>query len=297
MKTIVLSQKEFKKLQPFYLAQNIVSTEGCLYYLKDKNQWETQTKLLKRLYITDGELFGNKLNTLNYLIDASACISSSDFIMPEKLAIVNDEVVGFTENYIPSYNLGVVLNSQRFTNEQKIAYLKEVGNILEEMKNLRKNDNLRNFYLNDCNENNFVIRKSDNHVNAVDLDSCRIKSNNPFPSRYLSIFSPVAGLQPKYKLHTDFNNGCYFIADENSDLFCYNIMILNFIFKGQVNFMDLTEFYNYLDYLLTLGIDKELIDSFSKIYSYSDNINPKELLETLIPHLEKSSKKEYTKKV
>ena len=69
MEVINLSKKRFESLEPYELPANIFNTEAKMYTLPIKNRWQTVNKILKRLYITSGPIFGNKLQTINSLID------------------------------------------------------------------------------------------------------------------------------------------------------------------------------------------------------------------------------------
>ena len=69
MEVINLSKKRFESLEPYELPANIFNTEAKMYTLPIKNRWQTVNKILKRLYITSGPTFGNKLQTINSLID------------------------------------------------------------------------------------------------------------------------------------------------------------------------------------------------------------------------------------
>ena len=58
--------------------------------------------LLKRLYITNGPVFGNKLQTINSLIDARHIIDIPEIVFPEKLAVVDSKIVGYVMELVDS---------------------------------------------------------------------------------------------------------------------------------------------------------------------------------------------------
>ena len=89
METINITKKRFESLKPYQLPNYVYNTEGTLYILPIKNRWNTQIKLLKRLYINNGNVFGNKLQTINSLIDNKDEIDIEEIIFPEKIAIVD----------------------------------------------------------------------------------------------------------------------------------------------------------------------------------------------------------------
>ena len=96
METISLTKKRFESLTPYELPNYVYNTEGLLYILPIKNRWATQLKLLKRLYLTNGKVFGNKLQTINSLIDNKEELDIEEIIFPEKIATVGGEIIGFT---------------------------------------------------------------------------------------------------------------------------------------------------------------------------------------------------------
>ena len=294
MQTLNISKKRFASLEKYKLPSYIINSEAILYVLPEKNKWETRLKLLKSLYFTTGESFGQKLYTINTLIDNKAIINIPEIVFPEKIAVVNTEIIGFTMPLIDSINLLEALKSNDISNEQKITYLKEIGLLLEKMKKVRTYTNINNFYLNDMHEGNFIIDKTDNHVKVVDIDSCKINNNYIFSSKYLSRRSMI-NLVPKYQRNNPKSIGeGSFIPDENTDLYCYIIMILNFLYGESINMFSLEEYYNYLEYLDSIGLNKELLFIFENAVSNSKNENPYELLDSIIPVLGKSNHNTYS---
>ena len=79
MQTINISKKRFESLKKYQIPNYVYNTEGTIYELPIKNKWETQMKLLKRLYLTNGNVFGNKLQTIN---DDNIPYNSADVTNP-----------------------------------------------------------------------------------------------------------------------------------------------------------------------------------------------------------------------
>ena len=302
METISLTKKRFESLTPYELPNYVYNTEGTLYVLPIKNRWATVFKLLKRLYLTNGKVFGNKLQTINSLIDNKEELAIDEIVFPEKIATVGGEIVGFTMPLIESINLSTALKSQEISNERKINYLKQIGEILAKMKLRRDYTSITDFYINDLHESNFIVDGDDN-VKVIDIDSCKINGNGIFNSKYLSRKSFInevykygknneCNINPDYpytyhKYSTDITGA--FIPDENTDLYCYIIVILNFLYGDNIGNFTLQEFYDYLEYLQKIGIDKELLLYFEKIATCSENENPYELLDCLIPYIGRSN--------
>lgn len=294
MKTIAISKKKFESLKRLELPNHIINTEAVLYVLPSKNKWKQEDKLLKRFYIDEGVILGNKLLTINSLIDNKKEIGIEEIVFPEKLAIVNQKVVGYTMPLITSDNLQTILLKNNISPESKINYLKQIGIILEKMKLVREYTDIKDFYLNDMHEGNFIIERNTDKVKVIDIDSCKINNNFIFGSKYLSHYSLIKNIS-KYKIEEEFSCGGYFIPSEDTDLYCYTIMILNFLSGTNINKLSLDSYYNYLDYLYSIGIDKYLIDIFEKIVSNCHNENPYELLDYLTPFIGKANYNTYTK--
>ena len=307
METINLTKKRFESLTPYELPNYVYNTEGTLYVLPIKNRWATQMKLLKRLYLTNGQTFGNKLQTINSLIDSKEELDIDEIVFPEKIATVGGEIVGFTMPLIDSINLSTALRSRNISNERKIKYLKQIGAILDKMKLRREYTSINEFYINDLHESNFIVDSNDN-VKVIDIDSCKINGNGIFSSKYLSSKSFINEIYKygknnstsKYRTYEDAYHkyptytGGAFVPDENTDLYCYIIVILNFLYEDNISRFNLEEFYDYIDYLHTIGVNNELLTIFERIVSESTNENPSELLDSLIPVIGRANHYVYT---
>ena len=75
-------------------------------------------------------------------------------------------------------------------------------------------------------------------------------------------------------------------------------MILNFLYKNYVNNLSLEEYYEYLNYLESIGLNKELVDVFYCIVSNEENKNPSSYLESIdYKQLFMASEGEFVKKL
>ena len=115
-------------------------------------------------------------------------------------------------------------------------------------------------------------------IYVVDLDSSKIASSNPNQALYLSPMGLSRYAPSKYQRD---NQTGYVIADDNSDKYCYILMILNYLYGANVNNFSIEEFYSYLDYLNKIGVNNNLLKQFIDIISNKDNQNPYQYLETL----------------
>ena len=178
MNAITLNQKSFETLSDLDIP--IVNTEGRLFVLNDKI-------LFKRFYVDEGDYFGNKLLTLNTLIDNKEALSDRNLILPEKIVLVDKKVVGFSMPYVENnINLTIMLDEKRIPLKEKLKYLKKVGDILENVQDVKEFRD--NFFLGDVQSGNFIVELDDNKLqtlHAVDLDSCKIGDNLTFPFKIL----------------------------------------------------------------------------------------------------------------
>ncbi len=276
MNIITLSKKHFEKLEPLKLPQEIINTEGEILEFNYKRQ----SKIIKKLYLQSGIIFANKLYTLE-MLDTNIKYMPDSFIIPDYLVAASHQIIGFTVPKVEGMNLTSILQKKNYDMHEQLFYLKKVGEILQEMKLIRKYTPLNNFYLNDLHEANFIVNLRNKKIFVIDLDSSKIGSNLACPSRHLTPFSLLNNVSGKYNIVKDTINPGYVIADENSDLYCYNIMILNYIRGSNVNNFKIEKYYNFLNYLDDISISKELLDSFYRLLTNSKNENPYLLLDSI----------------
>lgn len=285
-----------KNLKDLNLDKDIYNTEAKMYKFSSCSKNIQTEKILKKLYIDNGMYFGNKLNTINTLIDHSEEIQSfvPEIILPEKVAIIKNKMVGFTMPYIESIGLNQALKEYNFTTEEKIAYLKKIGEILEKIKLLNSYSSIHNLSLNDLHEDNFIIEKNTGNLRVVDLDSCKILDNNPSSGKILTEKTKVLSLAPNKYISTTDDFGKQYLPSYETDIFCYYMIILNFLYsKRDVYKMENYEYYEYLDYLKKIGISDEFYQNACSIITQKGNINPYELLDTIRDVYPKSIKAVY----
>ena len=291
MQIINMSKTKLNSLEPLILPKNVTSTECELF----KYPYYGKEKLLKKLHRTDGIIFANKLYTIEAL-NANKDSMPSNFVLPESLVSINKKIEAFTMKYIKGINLSVILNNPDITYEEKIHYLKSIGRILEQMQNIRKYTNLNNFYLGDIHEDNFLVERDKQEIYIVDLDSCKIAGNKSFPGRYLTNSSLIKYNNTKYQTLSQTDDLADYKIDENTDIYCYIIIILNYLYDGRVDRLSLDKFYDFINYLEDIRVDIELIECFNKIVVGGNNINPCNYLDTLTPKQVAGARRLYKKK-
>lgn len=276
MKIIRLPKKKFEQLQPLELSRNIINTEGELYSF----DYRGQSKVVKELYNLSGTIFANKLYTLE-MLDTNKEYLPNNFCYPDNLISVDDTIVGFTIPRIYGENLVDILSNPNVDYKEQLYYLKKVGTILEQLKSIRKYSSLDSFYLNDLHAANFIVNPNNKDIYVIDLDSCKIGNNIAFPAKYLTPRALLNNVPDKYKINNDTFIPGYVTADSNSDLYCYNIMVLNYLYGENINNVSLDSFYDYLNYLEYLDINHHLISTFARIVDNVSNKNPLYYLDTL----------------
>lgn len=291
MQIINMSKTKLNSLEPLILPKNVTSTECELF----KYPYYGKEKLLKKLHRTDGIIFANKLYTIEAL-NANKDSMPSNFVLPESLVSINKKIEAFTMKYIKGINLSVILNNPDITYEEKIHYPKSIGRILEQMQNIRKYTNLNNFYLGDIHEDNFLVERDKQEIYIVDLDSCKIAGNKSFPGRYLTNSSLIKYNNTKYQTLSQTDDLADYKIDENTDIYCYIIMILNYLYDGRVDRLSLDKFYDFINYLEDIKVNIELIECFNKIVVGGNNINPCNYLDTLTPKQVAGARRLYKKK-
>lgn len=275
MKVIPLSKTKLKAMELLKLPKEVLNTEGNLYCF----DYYGKKTVLKYLFDLDGERFASKLYTIEMLNKYKDDLPKS-FTIPESLCTLKGDVVGFTSPFVEGKNLASILQDPKLNHTEAIKHLKKIGNLLNDLKNIRTYGSLSDIYLNDLHESNFIVNKN-GELFVVDLDSCKIANNSSFPARYLTPMSLLNYTQGKYVINTSTKELGYVKANENSDLYCYNMVILNYLFKGCINRMSIYNFYDYLNYLDLLKINPKLLDCFSRIINNCDNEDPTPYLETL----------------
>lgn len=271
-----MSKTKLNSLEPLILPKGVTSTECELF----KYNYYGKEKLLKKLYRTNGIIFANKLYTIEALNSNKDNIPSN-FTVPEVLVSINKQIEAFTMKYIKGINLSIILNDPTITYEEKINYLKSIGNILEQMKNIRKYTELKDFYIGDIHEDNFLVDTEKQEIFVADLDSCKIADNKSFPGRYLTTTSLLRYNEIKYSLLDEPDRIADYKVTEETDIYCYIIMILNYLYDGRVDRLSIEEFYRFINYLDDIEVNKELIESFEKIVVGAPNVNPVNYLDTL----------------
>ena len=249
------------------------------------------THMESDLYVNDGYLykkmnlgyssFDNKVNTINYLLDNKDIINIDELVLPIDIFYLNRDTgdIVIKEKFINNINFRYVLNSNLYSFSEKIECFKQIGLILDKMKNVRDNTNIKDFYLCDLYTDNFILNTDTNRINVIDMDSCKINGNNSCSSYYLFENNVIDSVK-KYK-KKELSWFTEYEINENTDILCYIIMLISFISGCDINRININEFNNYMDYLVNFGLSNQLVSILARIYSNDDNVNPYLLLDEL----------------
>lgn len=249
------------------------------------------THMESDLYVNDGYLykkmnlgyssFDNKVNTINYLLDNKDIINIDELVLPIDIFYLNRDTgdIVIKEKFINNINFRYVLTSSLYSFDEKIEYFKQIGLILDKMKDVRDNTNIKDFYLCDLYTDNFILNTDTNRINVIDMDSCKINGNNNCSSYYLFENNVIDSVK-KYK-KKELSWFTEYEINENTDILCYIIMLISFISGCDINKININEFNNYMDYLVNFGLSNKLVSVLARIYSNDDNINPYLLLDEL----------------
>lgn len=290
MKIISISKERFNQLEKLQLSKDVINTEGIIY---DFN-YSGENKILKKLYKLNENIFANKLYTLE-MLDANKEYLPSSFCIPDYLCTVNSEIVGFTIPKIEGTNLYTILNSKDIDYKGQIYYLKKIGEILNQLHNIRKYTPLKDIYINDLHEFNFMVDNQNRELKVIDLDSCKIGENKSSPAAFLTPYSLISKIE-KYKINDNKKEGGYINPDSNTDIYCYCVIILNYLYGDKVGSIGLDNFYEYLNYLEYIKVNKNLLDCFKKTISNYKNENPINYLDSLTSEqISRAKKVVYTK--
>lgn len=275
MEVINMSKKKFESLRPLILSDGVVNTEAVIYDFRYSSKFDG---VLKKLNRVDGNVFGSKLYTLE-MLDYYRAILPNCFVVPDCLVTVKNVVVGFAMPKIWGDNLSVILKNNNIGYKEQIYYLKCIGEILNKLENVRTYTELKDIFIGDLQECNFVVNPYTKDLFVIDLDSCKISNNISQSGRYLTRGALLNNASHKYTINYDESILAHVVPNKNSDLYCYIIMVLNYLYGSNINNVSLEYFYDYLNYLEYIGMNRELLDSFSNIVSYGDNVNICEYLD------------------
>ncbi len=257
-----------------------------LYYKKRTNEailYRFENQIIKHFYY----ISENKINTLYELEKRE-----KEFEQVKELLLFQKIVVDYYTILGILMEKGYEINFQNYCKLQTTSYndhivvLKNIGLVLKKLSILRKQEGiLTDFFIGDLHESNILVGKN-HEIQICDLDSCKIGNNNPFLTKYLQFLKTylevTQRLQHKYPFY---HYLC--IPNENSDLYCYCVMIFKTLFKVDITKLSSNAFYQTLYSLKEQGLPEPLYQIFLNLYSPKENENPYLYLEDIPTNFEK----------
>ena len=281
MHVINLRMHELRKLKELPLEEGVLNTEALMLVLKRRSFPDRHLRVFKYLDCQDDKSIMSKklytVMTLNHLDDYQEI---SELVIPDAVIYVQNHIAGFGIPLISNHrNLGAIIHDDHVSLKQKLSYLEQLGTIIDKVERVHISGN--RFQFGDLNEYNFIVDQ-DNHLKAIDLDSAYLGVGEPLHMAYYLLKNQyVKSIPEKYK-STDRG---IIIPSDNTDLYCYNMIILNALSGENLYRHSIDTYYQYLDYITSLGLPNEIIRSFQSIYIPKKNINPREYLEDIDTNL------------
>ena len=275
MKVYNLTQKEFAHLEKVKI-ENTTNKDGQLFYLPANDK----VLLFKKFYDIDPDDFLNKICTIINLYNQKQDMKINGLAYPNVLITIDGMLSGYARDYIDGISLKEILSNPDTPFEIKKNCLIQIGKILENMQYARLHSNHNDFFLNDIHEGNFMLENATFNIKAIDLDSVSISGNYTSPSMYLRPASRLTQYKSKYILEK--YNPIYekqIVPNQDTEIYCYSMMILNYLYGDKIAYMPGEMLQRYLDYLSTLNYNPNLLNAFSKLYSNEPNINPVNFME------------------
>jgi len=271
MQKIVLTEEDLKKEKIF---KETRWNGYTLYFFK-------QDYILKQ----NENLNDNDLKTLEYLDEERANLNLiEELLIPEALAVYKGKEVGSItkKGYLETLH---DLVKEKASWDLKITLLKNLGLVLQKLETLRKEENrLTDFFLGDLHSENILIKKDTQKIQICDLDSAKIKTNEPPLTKYFAYLYKDLIAFPKYTYQKPYQ----IIPNEESDLFAYIIIIMEVLFEKNIFELSPNQYFPFLSKLHSLGLPKPLVTIFKNIYSNNPNQNPFPYLEDIPKKLERS---------
>ena len=264
MQYINLKKEELNNLKRFFPKTMMFGTESKLYlYKKDDT-----LKIIKVI----NEMTDNKILTINLINNYSKNINIQELVLKSDIARIDNKPIGTITNYIEGTILSNIIYDKNTPLSYKIDLLKKIGCVLDKIKKVRNSG--IDFYIGDLHDDNIIVTKN-NDIRILDMDSSKIMNNEAFPSKYLT----------RFVRRKKYDN--YIInPTESTDNYCFNMMILNALFSKDMSKLKIADFNRHIDFLDSLGIDKNLINNFYSMYNDNNVLN----LYTELDSLKKQNK-------
>lgn len=239
--------------------------EGAVY----KVILDGEVYAYKQFFCTEGVYFDNKLYVISSLYSRRKDIEVPALLLPLGLGMEEEVLQGMLTEYVLGPTLQRILEDPTVDIYTKVGYLKQISKILKQMKKTREKKDLHDFFLNDIHEKNFILDRKRDILRVSDLDSSHIAGNHFATSKHL-IARDLSLFPEKYKQIEAKKRKI--IASEETELFCYAMIVMLFLTNRNVIYT-MDEYMECLNFLASVGVNKELLDALAKVYSTDKNVN------------------------
>ena len=281
MNEVALKESDVSKLKKYPL-DGIWSTESTIYYYK--HDCDMNSILIKKLFITDPKRVMRKIETLK-VVRNSELSTYKELIIPEDIIVVGGVKAGFTISEVQdSTNLHLFLGDRHIPNRDKIEVLKKIGELLRKVQ-----CQSQEFYFGDLQEYNFLVSK-DREISVVDLDSSSVSRKNVLETKYIILDKKTHGVA-KYRV----NKTTKSYPSKNTDNYCFNTLVLNFLAGEQIHRLTFPEHFDYINYLVDVGIiPEEMKEIFINHYTDKQNESVLDYLDDIPDVIERGSYSVYS---
>lgn len=286
MEDIKLSKTEISSLEK--LPINCTNSEG-IFYFYDTENGKKLIKIIRDFYNRYTQI---GLKNIKILKEYNEILSVAfpEFVLPEALVYIEEKLRGYIMQYITGITLSDYLKKSDIPLEKKLTILKDIGKILEKIFSFNKIP--YNIILGDFHENNIIIN-NENKVKIIDLNGICLNPKDIPNCKYLNM--AVNELRYK-KTKYEVNILGEVTPNKDTDIFCYGMMIMNFISQSEFGKLPYYKIKRYLNYLKTIGFPTEFINCIEKLYSSDKNVNPYPYIESITEEMiENASMKTYCK--
>lgn len=278
MQTINITERNLKKLPLLQISNQVYNTEGRLYIYEHKNNWKNARDVLKIYFSQDEQSIADKMYVISQLLANKEYIDMPELVLPNALAVVGGNIQGFSMPLIENnVNMQLLLNNPNVRLKAKLNYLKQIITILKKVEDIKELSG--KFFLGDIYEGNFIWDVDTQKVKAVDLDSSYIKDSKVSVSKFLTFNQYLENNPEKYPIDKE---SYRVIPNRETSIASFWYMFLNVISGDQAYLWSMNEYYNYLSFLTNQGIDKNIVEELSNMYTaakFSDL--DKKLLDTV----------------
>lgn len=254
-------------------------TNESYIYQNPKNRNKI-IKIIKN-FKDDPDFIHIKMHTINLLLESKDILKRINVAIPEEIVKIDGVDSGFEARRIKGPNLDLILADPQIKIETKIDYIKQIGTILRQMSEIRKNTQLKNLFYVDLHEGNFMVENG--IVYGIDPDSFSILDNIATSGYYSGELYDLFPSSKKYQFCDLISpNTTDVIPDENLDLYCYIRIILNFMYGMEIENLTKDKLSDYLNFLELCKANLEFLYALECIYDDSrDNVNPDYLLDSI----------------